>query len=195
MFLIYYISDTHSCSEDRSSAGVNMKHSEVPEIPREKFPGSSGRSWTVALAAVRLCSQPPWSRCTLPSSPPTHCSPMRIPLSTMTSWRVKNWTFLACVSSGTGHALSFLTTRWSTAVRAFITCRSVGSIQDADCICISPVEHRGKGEIVSLHKKDVGDVSLLLSWQIDWLFSSPLIRSHSLSRTNKIHMYFCQTNP
>ena len=75
----------------------------------------------------------------------------------------EEWTFLACVSLGAGHALSFLTTRWSTAVRAFITCRSVGSIQDADCICISPVEHRGKGEIVSLHKKDVGDASLLLS--------------------------------
>ena len=75
----------------------------------------------------------------------------------------EEWTFLACVSLGAGHALSFLTTRWSTAVRAFITCRSVGSIQDADCIRISPVEHRGKGEIVSLRKKDVGDASLLLS--------------------------------
>ena len=73
----------------------------------------------------------------------------------------EEWTFLACVSLGAGHALSFLTTRWSTAVRAFITCRSVGSIQDADCIRIAPVEHRGKGEIVSLRKKDVGDASLL----------------------------------
>ena len=197
MSITCHIFVIHSCPEDRSSAWINIKHSEFPEIPPECFPGVSGRSWTVALAAVRLCSQPPWSRCTPPSSPPTHCSPMRIPSSAMTGWRVKNRTFFACtcVSLGAGHALSFLTTRWSTAVRAFITCRSVGSIQDADCICISPVEHRGKGEIVSLHKKDVGDASLLLSWQIDWLFSSPLIRSHPLSRTNKIHTYFCQTNP
>ena len=65
----------------------------------------------------------------------------------------KESTFLACVSLGAGHALSFLTTRWSTAVRAFITCRSVGSIQDADCIRISPVEHRGKGEIVRYARK------------------------------------------
>ena len=194
MSIIYYISGKHSCPEDWSSAWINIKHSEFPEIPPECFPGVSGRSWTVALAAVRLCSQPPWSRCTPPSSPPTHCSPMRIPSSAMTGWRVKNRTFFACVSLGAGHALSFLTTRWSTAVRAFITCRSVGSIQDADCIRISPVEHRGKGEIVSLRKKDVGDASLL-SWQIDWPFSSSLIPSCSPSRINKIHTYFCQTNP
>ena len=62
-----------------------------------------------------------------------------------------------------GRALSFLATRWNTAARAFTTSRSVGSIQDADYIRMAPVEHRGKGEIVSLHKKDVGDVPLLLS--------------------------------
>ena len=48
-----------------------------------------------------------------------------------------------------------------TATRAFRTSRSVGSIQDADYIRMAPVEHRGKGEIVSLRKKDVGDASLL----------------------------------
>ena len=48
-----------------------------------------------------------------------------------------------------------------TAARAFRTSRSVGSIQDADYIRMAPVEHRGKGEIVSLRKKDVGDASLL----------------------------------
>ena len=53
------------------------------------------------------------SRCTPPSSPPTHCSPMRIPSSTMTGWRAKNRTFLACVSLGTDHARSFLATRWT----------------------------------------------------------------------------------
>ena len=48
-----------------------------------------------------------------------------------------------------------------TATRAFRTSRSVGSIQDADYIRMAPVEHRGKGEIVSLRKKDVGDAFLL----------------------------------
>ena len=50
-----------------------------------------------------------------------------------------------------------------TATRSFRTCRSVGSIQDADYIRIAPVEHRGKGMVVWLHKKDVGNVPLLLS--------------------------------
>ena len=48
-----------------------------------------------------------------------------------------------------------------TAARAFRTSRSVGSIQDADYIRMALVEHRGKGEIVSLRKKDVGNASLL----------------------------------
>ena len=71
--------------------------------------------------------------------------------------------FLACVSLGTGHTLNFLATRWSTAACAFIICGSMGLVRDADCIRIVIVEHRGKDEIVSLHKKDVGDVPLLLS--------------------------------
>lgn len=37
----------------------------------------------------------------------------------------EEWTFLACVSLGAGHALSFLTTKWSTAVRAWITTSNV----------------------------------------------------------------------
>ena len=73
----------------------------------------------------------------------------------------EEWTFLACVSLGAGHALSFLATRWNTSTRAFRTCRSVGSIQDVDFTYIAPVEHGGKGEIVWLRKKDDGDVPLL----------------------------------
>ena len=65
------------------------------------------------------------------------------------------------MSSGAGHNLNSLATRWSTAIHAFITCRSVGSIQDVDCVRIAPVELRRRGEIVSLRKKDVGDASLL----------------------------------
>ena len=163
MLITCNISVIHSCPEDRSSIWINMKHSEIPEIPRECFPGVSGQSWTVALTAVRLCSQPRSSRCTPPSSPPTHCSPMRIPTSTMTGWGLKNRTFLACVLLGAGHALSFLATRRSTAARAFRTSRSVGSIQDTGCFRIAIVEQRGKCEIVLLRKKDVGDVPLLLS--------------------------------
>ena len=48
-----------------------------------------------------------------------------------------------------------------TATRAFRTSRSVGSIEDVDCICITPVEHGEKGEIVWLCDRDISDVPLL----------------------------------
>lgn len=67
----------------------------------------------------------------------------------------EEWTFLACVGLGAGHALSFLATRWSTSVRAFITCRNAGSLLSADCVRVAPAEHRGKGGIVPLRKKNV----------------------------------------
>lgn len=37
----------------------------------------------------------------------------------------EEWTFLACVSLGVSHALSFLVTRWNTGARAWITTRKV----------------------------------------------------------------------
>ena len=41
-------------------------------------------------------------------------------------WLVsEEWTFLACVMLGAGHALSFLSTRWNTGARAWITTREV----------------------------------------------------------------------
>ncbi|EJD08490.1 endoplasmic reticulum Ca-transporting P-type ATPase [Fomitiporia mediterranea MF3/22] len=91
----------------------------------------------------------------------------------------EEWTFLACVSLGAGHALSFLATRWSTAARAFITCRSVNDIRSADSIRIVPAEHRGKGGIVKLRKKDSSDPSTYtFSYQQDTyvlLSEKPLI--------------------
>lgn len=41
-------------------------------------------------------------------------------------WLVsEEWTFLACVTLGAGHALSFLVTKWSDAARAWITTNKV----------------------------------------------------------------------
>lgn len=41
-------------------------------------------------------------------------------------WLVsEEWTFLACVILGAGHALSFLLTKWNTGARAWITTRKV----------------------------------------------------------------------
>ena len=37
----------------------------------------------------------------------------------------EEWTFLACVTLGAGHALSFLVTRWSAGAAAWVTTRKV----------------------------------------------------------------------
>ena len=146
MSITWNISVIHSCPEDQSSIWINMKHSVVPEIPRECFPGVSGRSWTVALTAVRLCSQPRWSRCTPPSSPSTRCSPMRISATLSSNWRAENGTFLACVLLGAGHTLSFLATRWDTAL--------------SELTGVWDQFMEGKARLYGCTEKDVGDVPL-----------------------------------
>lgn len=84
-------------------------------------------------------------------------------------WLVsEEWTFLACVSLGAGHALSFLVTKWSAGARAWVTTRKAQSVQEADCIRIVPHQHRGQGDIVALDKKDVADVkTYTFSYQRD----------------------------
>ncbi|KAI0029694.1 endoplasmic reticulum Ca-transporting P-type ATPase [Vararia minispora EC-137] len=71
----------------------------------------------------------------------------------------EEWTFLACVSLGVGHGLSFLVTRWSAAARAWITTRKARGVDDADCVRIVPLQNHGQGEIVSLHKPNPQDPS------------------------------------
>lgn len=84
----------------------------------------------------------------------------------------EEWTFLACVTLGAGHALSFLVTKWNTGARAWITTRKVcinlrsfrlfyinlhvkaSSLEGADCIRIVPQQHKGQGDIVKIDKKD-----------------------------------------
>ncbi|KAL0958887.1 hypothetical protein HGRIS_014206 [Hohenbuehelia grisea] len=75
-------------------------------------------------------------------------------------WLVsEEWTFLACVILGAGHALSFLITKWNSGARAWITTKKAWSAQEADCIRIVPVAHRGQGDIVMLQKKNPADPS------------------------------------
>ncbi|KAF9004646.1 endoplasmic reticulum Ca-transporting P-type ATPase [Cyathus striatus] len=75
-------------------------------------------------------------------------------------WLVsEEWTFLACVSLGAGHALSYLVTRWHSGARAWITTRKAHSIQEADRIRIVPKQHRGEGDIVVFEKRDIKDPS------------------------------------
>ena len=54
----------------------------------------------------------------------------------------EEWTFLACVSLGAGHALSFLVTRWSAGAKAWITTRKV---RFRSCSCSLPHSIRLKG--------------------------------------------------
>ncbi|THU93320.1 cation-transporting ATPase [Dendrothele bispora CBS 962.96] len=71
-------------------------------------------------------------------------------------WLVsEEWTFLACITLGVSHALSFLVTRWSAGIRTWVETRKAWSPQEADCIRIVPDVHKGKGEIVPLVKKDL----------------------------------------
>ncbi|CAE6471673.1 unnamed protein product [Rhizoctonia solani] len=65
----------------------------------------------------------------------------------------EEWSFIFTVGLGASHALSFLSTRWSTGVRAWVTTHSASSLESADCIRIVPAEHRGQGEIVPLIRK------------------------------------------
>ncbi|KAJ8082505.1 putative cation-transporting ATPase 1 [Marasmius tenuissimus] len=84
-------------------------------------------------------------------------------------WLVsEEWTFLACVTLGAGHALSFLVTRWSAGAKVRIETRKARSLLEADCIRIVPEVHRGTGEIVSLVKKNPSDpTSYTFNYQRD----------------------------
>ena len=148
----------HSCPEDRSSAWINIKHSEFPEIPPECFPGVSGRSWTVAFAAVRLCSQPRWSR----------CLPLLYPLLAYAYFikyvnclKSEEWTFLACVSLGrpcsqlSYNSMEHCSTRFQNLRECGVNSRYGLHSRTA------PEGNRGKGEIVSLGRKDVSHALLL----------------------------------
>ncbi|KAJ7621138.1 hypothetical protein FB45DRAFT_798857 [Roridomyces roridus] len=84
-------------------------------------------------------------------------------------WLVsEEWTFLACVTLGASHALSFLVTKWSGGARAWITTTTPQSLQEADCIRIVPHLHRGQGDIVPLDKKAPEDpLTYTFSYQRD----------------------------
>ncbi|KAH8103162.1 hypothetical protein DFH11DRAFT_1735044 [Phellopilus nigrolimitatus] len=78
------------------------------------------------------------------------------------------------MSTSAGRALSFLATRWSTAALAFITCRPASDLRAADAVHIVPAEHRGKGEIVHLRKKDpVDPLTYIFSYTYVLLSENP----------------------
>ncbi|KAG8757399.1 hypothetical protein FRC14_002103 [Serendipita sp. 396] len=69
----------------------------------------------------------------------------------------EEWTFLACTCLGAGHALSFLVTKWSLGMKAFLTYRGAKSVHDASHIRLVAAPFRGKGEIVPITRRDTSD--------------------------------------
>ncbi|KAL1411623.1 putative cation-transporting ATPase 1 [Vanrija albida] len=65
----------------------------------------------------------------------------------------EEWTFIYCVLLFGGHALSFLATRWSNAVRAFVCYKTEYSFKTASHVRVVPKKQRGKGEMVPLDSK------------------------------------------
>ena len=91
----------------------------------------------------------------------------------------EEWTFVYCVGLGAIHALSFLITRWSKAAAAKLECTSVrrqrrernpyayalaskaDSLASATLVRVIPKKDKGKGEIVQLQKKFVGQDGII----------------------------------
>ncbi|WVQ79930.1 hypothetical protein IAT38_002031 [Cryptococcus sp. DSM 104549] len=67
----------------------------------------------------------------------------------------EEWTFIYCVLLGAGHALSFLTTAWSSSVNAKISYTTAESLQQATMVRVIPANGKGKGEIVPLDVKEI----------------------------------------
>lgn len=55
----------------------------------------------------------------------------------------QEWTFLLCITVFGGHALAWLSTRWSTRIRQVATCLQVPDIQSANIIKAIPKPNRG----------------------------------------------------
>ncbi|RPD79485.1 endoplasmic reticulum Ca-transporting P-type ATPase [Lentinus tigrinus ALCF2SS1-7] len=103
----------------------------------------------------------------------------------------EEWTFLACVSLGLGHALSFLFTRWNTGAKAWITTRKARSLEDADCLRIIPAPHRGEGEIVPLQKKEPGNIA---SYTFNYQQDTYVVTSTDPVTFSRLP-YPCSSNP
>ena len=81
-----------------------------------------------------------------------------------------------------GHALLFLSTQWSMAARALITCRKVTDPWKAELICIYPAEHQGKPDMSRLQIETAEDGS-------DQLWFSFQRRKFIFNSDKKVH--FC----
>ncbi|KZO94433.1 endoplasmic reticulum Ca-transporting P-type ATPase [Calocera viscosa TUFC12733] len=85
----------------------------------------------------------------------------------------EEWAFLAGAIVVACHALSFLTTQWSTGVKAWMTATNASSLEKADCIRIIPAEHRGRATIIPLIKKPTSPPTYAFVYQSDTYICTP----------------------
>ncbi|KAI1787190.1 endoplasmic reticulum Ca-transporting P-type ATPase [Ganoderma leucocontextum] len=103
----------------------------------------------------------------------------------------EEWTFLACVSLGLGHALSFLFTKWNTGAKAWVTTRKARSLEDANRLRIIPTPNRGEGEIVPLRKKDPANPA---TYTFNYQQDTYVVTATSPVTFSRLP-YPCSTNP
>lgn len=65
----------------------------------------------------------------------------------------EEWTFVYCVLLGFGHALTFLSTRWSVGIRTRLENTRADSLDTARSVRVIPRKDKGKGGIVKLERK------------------------------------------
>ncbi|CAG8545392.1 10753_t:CDS:2 [Acaulospora colombiana] len=86
----------------------------------------------------------------------------------------EEWTFLACTCLGAGHALSFLVTRWSLGMRAYLTYRNAKTVHEASHIRLVAAPYSGKGDIVPITRRDKNDKdSFTFKYQSDTYLYNP----------------------
>ncbi|KAI8459835.1 Ca2+-transporting ATPase [Phakopsora pachyrhizi] len=106
----------------------------------------------------------------------------------------QEWTFLLCVTVFGGHALAWLSTKWSTTVRQLATCYKVHRIGDADVVKVVPKSNKGKPAFCSIQRsqrtvvdsksekseKGQKETILFIEYQRDHYFYSPKTNSFGL---------------
>jgi len=89
----------------------------------------------------------------------------------------EEWTFVFSVLLVTGHALSFLVTRWSVTAKALITSVNVNKIEEAEVARIIPHAHKGEGSLVPIKRarlEATGEVEISFTYQADkYIYSLP----------------------
>ena len=76
----------------------------------------------------------------------------------------EEWTFVFTVLLVSGHALSFLVTKWSIAAKVLTTCVNAKSLEDAELVRVHPLAHKGEGAIVSLDRVERPNLPIEISF-------------------------------